>query len=583
MGTAKTWMGVAGRAFAGGATLVALLAVAWSQYHPTQPILDALVSTGLLKYSFVRRSLTQWPEYEFTGFCFLDWDNAVKMHADKNFLIFENQSFTYQQMDVHVHALAAELKGRFAVKPGDVVASALDLTPEGLAVLLACHVLGAIHAPQSPGMTASEVERTKEALGDVACVIVGTKGPAAATWEIRGENVFIIDLSDDSLQAASHRVTAHPWLFHETVALMPTSGSSGFPKFVMASWRSLVSFDGGRCGKRRLFMTGGWQEGPILWNIYWGISAPATYILTLDTSKKVCTAASARNWAGLINKHSIDRVQMYPTASLAFSEIDVVMPTVTSVSVFGRAPNPRACKQMQALFPNAQWMHGYGMTEFMGQAGAAQIWPSGKGPLPDRFFASVGKPYNSSLQTVKLISDEDNSEESGYRVGELRFRLTYHAFSGYWRNDEKTRRTFDEDGFIKTEDLAYFDKDRFIYIVGRKDDAIKHRVLGKQLFPNEVEHALIQHPEVSAVSVVAKLDQSGVGEHLVACVVPVGNVSVDSLVDHCKQAGLDNFKIPTAFHFVDSLPMGHMGWKVSRKQLKKIIAEVPWSSLMPTL
>jgi len=241
------------------------------------------------------------------------------------------------------------------------------------------------------------------------------------------------------------------------------------------------------------------------------------------------------------------------------------------------------------LFPNALWNHGYGMAELMGHAGMTNTWEPGKGPPDDQFFDSVGRATNLTLQNVKLLAVENSVEEYGRsNLVEIRFRLKYGGFSGYWRKPQLASEAIDKDGYLITKDLAYVGKrtarswvtgsTSLVYLVGRKDDAIKHNTMGRLLFPHVIEEVIQQHPQVNTVSVVAKADASGDGEHLVACVVTDANISATNLAVFCRDQGLATWQIPAAFHFMDSLPMTHMGWKVARGSLKRIVAELPWAS-----
>merc|ERR1711908_63191 len=112
----------------------------------------------------------------------------------------------------------------------------------------------------------------------------------------------------------------------------------------------------------------------------------------------------------------------------------------------------------------------------------------GSKTLPDIFFDSVGKMReNDTLYEIKLVPDPSFPRESDYEVGEIRVRMPYQGFQGYWRNPELTAQAFDDNGFIRTKDLAYFDEKGFLFIMGRVDDAIKHRITGRRIFPGEVE------------------------------------------------------------------------------------------------
>jgi acyl-coenzyme A synthetase/AMP-(fatty) acid ligase len=119
----------------------------------------------------------------------------------------------------------------------------------------------------------------------------------------------------------------------------------------------------------------------------------------------------------------------------------------------------------------------------------------------------------------------------------------------------------DADGYIETGDLARIDDDGFVWIEGRASDLINRG--GNKVFPDSVEEVLRLSPAVDDVAVVAGPDER-LGEVPVAFVVgrPVPD---DELIALCREH-LTPYKVPAAFHWVDTLPRSEVG-KVLRKEL----------------
>ena len=197
---------------------------------------------------------------------------------------------------------------------------------------------------------------------------------------------------------------------------------------------------------------------------------------------------------------------------------------------------------------------GYGLTE------AAPVVTSGLPDGPDK-PASIGVPL-PGLE-VRLV-DEAGEDTYAGDPGEIWVRGP-NVFPGYWRNEEATRAALTEDGWLRTGDVAVVDDDGWLYIVDRAKDLII--VSGFNVYPAEVEDALLEHPGVAAVAVVG-VSHPHTGETVKAFVVPEQGrlVDEDELIDFCA-ARLARYKCPTKVMFVESLPQGVAG-KVLRRALR---------------
>src|SRR5690606_37169926 len=172
---------------------------------------------------------------------------------------------------------------------------------------------------------------------------------------------------------------------------------------------------------------------------------------------------------------------------------------------------------------------------------------------------AIGK--SMLFNEVKIINKEGQRCVEG-EVGELCLKGS-HIFSHYWKNEEATSETF-EDGWLKTGDLAKFDKDGDYYIVGRKKEMIITG--GENVYPQEVEQCLIAHEAVQEVSVIGIPNEKW-GECVVAFVISENpSVQLQSeLLKYCKEH-LANYKVPKQIYFLQELPKTVVG-KIDKKQL----------------
>ena len=133
----------------------------------------------------------------------------------------------------------------------------------------------------------------------------------------------------------------------------------------------------------------------------------------------------------------------------------------------------------------------------------------------------------------------------------------------YYNNDVETEAKYYKD-FIYTNDLAVWDKNQFITIVGRKDDMIISS--GENIYPTEVEAVLNTHPKVKDCIVTSVPDKMR-GQLVTAYVVRNDDsLTPEELDEYCKQSPeIANFKRPRFYRFVAQIPFSATGKKLHVK------------------
>ena len=160
---------------------------------------------------------------------------------------------------------------------------------------------------------------------------------------------------------------------------------------------------------------------------------------------------------------------------------------------------------------------------------------------------SIGKPLPDV--ELRLVDDDGKDVELG-DPGEIVVRGP-NVFAGYWRRDDETARAF-VDGWFKTGDVAVQDEDGYLYIVDRKRDLVI--VSGFNVFPSEVEDALMQSPKVKEAAVVG-VPHPYTGEAVKAYVVLAdGAIASESELIAEAETRLARFKCPQSIEILDSLP-----------------------------
>jgi len=199
-------------------------------------------------------------------------------------------------------------------------------------------------------------------------------------------------------------------------------------------------------------------------------------------------------------------------------------------------------------------IEAYGLTE---TSPAAAINPLDL----EEYNGKIGMPIPSTEMSIQ--DDEGHLLPTG-ETGEICIRGP-QVMHGYWRRPEETARTLDErTGWLHTGDMGMMDQDGYFRVVDRKKDMIN--VSGFNVFPNEVEEILAQHPGVVEAAVVGIPDEKS-GETIKAFVVPRDDgVTRESIIEHCRKS-LTAYKVPKQIEFRDELPKSNVG-KILRKELR---------------
>jgi acyl-CoA synthetase (AMP-forming)/AMP-acid ligase II len=177
----------------------------------------------------------------------------------------------------------------------------------------------------------------------------------------------------------------------------------------------------------------------------------------------------------------------------------------------------------------------------------------------DNVLASVG--WARSGVEVRVVGSDGRDVPRG-SVGDIVCRGDV-VMSGYWRNPDATAGAL-RDGWLWTGDMGMLDDAGMLTLRDRSKDLIISG--GSNIYPREVEEALLAHPAVSEVCVVGRADQEW-GEIVVAFIVGVAGKAVtsDELDAHCLSR-IARFKRPKVYVFVDELPKSAYG-KVLKREL----------------
>ncbi len=175
-------------------------------------------------------------------------------------------------------------------------------------------------------------------------------------------------------------------------------------------------------------------------------------------------------------------------------------------------------------------------------------------------LGTIGKPLIAT--EVKVIDSDGNALPNG-EAGELYVRGP-QVMKGYWQRPEATAAVIENDGWLRTGDIAVIQDDGYMRIVDRLKDMVI--VSGFNVYPNEIEDIVVSHPKVLEAAVIGVPDPEA-GEAIKLFVVKSDeSLTKEELQQFCREQ-LTGYKRPKIITFIDELPKSNVG-KVLRKELR---------------
>ena len=480
---------------------------------------------------------------------------AAAKRPDKVAFIFTGATVSFAEFDREVDRVAAELRS-WGVSPGDRVALGMHNLPAFAFSYFGILRAGAVAVPLNVMLTEHEAHRI---LLDAAPKAALTAAPfaevVAATARSVGSIQRVLTVDQWHELGAPMQVDA-PADEDRLAVLAYTSGTTGDPKGVMLSHGNLLANL-----RQQMELPEHVTEDDVLFlalpffHIF-GLSVTLGLLALNGASGVIVDRFDPVNTLQLIERHRISVLFGAPPMYTAWLNVgrpqDYDLSSVR-IAVSGAAPLPREILHRFKESFGVEIFEGYGLTETAPTLTSNRVADK---PRP----GSVGKP----LPGVQLrLVDEDGRDVDLGDPGEIVVRGP-NVFQGYWQRDEETKRAF-IDGWFRTGDVAVQDEDGYYYLVDRKRDLII--VSGFNVFPAEVENALLQHPDVEDAAVVG-VHHPYTGEAVKAFVVLRPDAQPDEarLIDDMRKR-IARFKCPSTIAFVDELPHLLTG-KVLRRALR---------------
>jgi len=473
---------------------------------------------------------------------------------------------SYARLAADAASLARGLRDKLGLAPGERVALVMANSPEYAEILLGIWWAGLAAVPVNAKLHPREVAFILENSGANAVF-------ATPDW-VRGlaEATTQLDRPPDVIEAGS---VGYHALFGEPMAVVPvaddalawlfyTSGTTGRPKGAMLSHANLRAMAQGYLtdvdrvsGRDCLLHAAPMSHGSGLYLVPYLLAGAAQVIPESGgfDPAEVFALSAAHRGVGMFAAPTIVR-RMVEHAAARGPSLEGLRTVV-----YGGGPMYVAdlLRALDVMGPRFAQIYGQGESPMTITALAKDFVNDRAHPRHLERIASVGVPQSGVEVAVR---DDSGRDLLPGEVGEVCVRGAV-VMSGYWGNPDASAKSL-RDGWLWTGDLGAFDEEGFLTLKDRSKDLIISG--GSNIYPREVEEALLAHPGVAEVSVVGRPDAEW-GEAVVAFVVArEPRPSTAELDAHCL-ASIARFKRPKEYRFVTELPKNNYG-KVLKTELR---------------
>ncbi len=476
----------------------------------------------------------------------------------------ETVELTQRALASRAAALAGGLASRHRLVPGDRVALVMRNRPDYITWLAGCWWGGLVAVPVNAALHPRELAWILEHSGARLTVVssdlaptldsngpVIVAGSAEAEALMRAEAVPLVERASGDLA----------WLFY-------TSGTTGRPKGAMITHGNLLAMTAAFLADVEAV-----EPGDTILHAAPMSHGSGLYILP-HAAKAACQVVPESG--GFDAAEILDLVPRWKRLRL------FAAPTAVRRIVRAAATGTPDLGNLTAVIYGGAPMYLADLDEAHAVLGfrLAQIYGQGESPMTitaldrhahadrrhPRWRERLGSAGTAQLGMEVRIGDPQGRALPTGAMGEVMARGPA-VVPGYWQDPEASARTMG-DGWLRTGDIGRLDEDGFLTLTDRSKDVIISG--GMNIYPREVEEALLTHPDVREVAVIGLPDPEW-GERVVACVVAEPRPAEAALDAWCL-ARIARFKRPKAYVFLEALPKSAYG-KVLKRELRAQLGE----------
>ena len=477
---------------------------------------------------------------------------------EKIFLINESKKLTYIEFHEVVNKISNYLI-EIDLSPGDRVAVQAEKNIIQLALYVATIKAGGVYLPLNTGYTLNELEYFFDD-AKPKVIVVDDKIQSKIDSIASTSSASILTLNLDESGSLTERIKNYSTKFHaiarsenDLAAILYTSGTTGKSKGAMLSHRNLVS------NSEVLRDVWKFSENDVLLhmlpiyhthglfvacNLLAIVGGSMIFLEKFDVKEALFWMKDATSMMG---------VPTFYTRLLASDELNTDATQHIRLFISGSAPLLSETHIEFERRTGKKILERYGMTET--NMNTSNPYDG------ERKAGTVGIPLPGV--EIRVVNEEGHLVEHG-KIGTIELKGE-NVFSGYWGMKEKTKEAFKKDGFFITGDLAQWDEDGYLIIVGRDKDMIISG--GLNVYPKEIEDVINEMPNILESAVVG-IQHHDFGEAVIAVVVSSDKTLAEIKVLDFLKDKIAKYKQPKRILFLDELPRNTMG-KVQKKVLRE--------------
>lgn len=338
----------------------------------------------------------------------------------------------------------------------------------------------------------------------------------------------------------------------KTAVILFSSGTTGMPKGICLSHNYIMYHSQG-------MLTDVFLNFATLYWISLTIALPA--LVMNGKTRLVCKDYEPEKVWGYIEKYKVTMLQQTPYLSIKLME---TLPKnfVTSLPTFligGNQMTEEFMKELHRAMPNTKIWFTYGQTELIGMCNA-------RTPLIKNKLKSVGIPFIGC--SYKIVDPETDECLGLNKPGEIRVKSKW-CMNGYLNRDSTD--AWDEDGFLKTGDVGYFDDDFCLFIVDRVKEMFKYK--GMHYVPAKVEKVLQGHPDISMAVVIGVPHFEDENRALAVVVLKKDSKLTPKEIEEFANTRVDEkWWIRAGVEIIDTMPITPSS-KINRRLLKQMFSK----------
>jgi len=449
------------------------------------------------------------------------------------------------------------------------------------AIVWGTHFAGGIISPANPGYTVEELAFQLQNSGAKALAtqlpLIENARKAAEKVGLPEDRIILLGDGKDPTSQFRHFTTlgertglpsngrvelTNP--AKELAFLAYSSGTTGLPKGVMLTHRNLVSnILMGVTANSSITSEDRLLAFLPFYHIY-GLTGLLHQSLYRGLTCIVMEKFDLQQFCELVQQHKITYSYVVPPVVLGLSKHPIVDKyDLSSLRMMTSAAAPLTKELVHAAYKRLRIpiTQAFGLSE---TSPSTHVQPQ---ELWESTVGSVGRLLSN--QTAKYVSVDEREVPVG-EVGELWVKGP-NVFAGYWKNEKATANALTSDGYFKTGDIGYQDKDGNFYITDRIKELIKYK--GFQVPPAELEGVLLSHDKINDVAVLGIQRDDLATEVPIAYVVPRPGITVDpqlekEIVDFVASKVANHKRLRGGVKFIEEIPKSAAG-KILRRVLRE--------------